>query len=78
MKICTKCKMEKATECFGPRRRAADGLKKWHIDHIIPVARFDLTDAEQQRRCFHYSNLQPLWAADNLAKSDRVVNNVTT
>ena len=44
----------------------------WHIDHIRPCSSFDLTDAEQQRQCFHYTNLQPLWAADNRAKSDRL------
>jgi predicted DNA-binding protein YlxM (UPF0122 family) len=42
----------------------------WHIDHIRPCASFDLTDPEQQRQCFHYSNLQPLWAEDNIKKSD--------
>lgn len=42
----------------------------WHIDHIRPVSSFDLTDPEQQRQCFHYTNLQPLWAKDNLAKRD--------
>ena len=40
----------------------------WHIDHIKPCASFDLTDESQQRECFHYSNLQPLWARDNLSK----------
>ena len=44
---------------------------KWHIDHIKPCASFDLCDPEQQRECFNYKNLQPLWAADNLRKSDR-------
>ena len=44
---------------------------QWHIDHIRPCASFDFTDPEQQRECFHYTNLQPLWAEDNLAKSDR-------
>lgn len=46
------------------------GVHGWHIDHIRPCASFDLTDAEQQRICFHYTNLQPLWAEDNLAKRD--------
>lgn len=44
---------------------------KWHIDHKRPCASFDLTDPAQQRQCFHFSNLQPLWAADNIRKSDR-------
>lgn len=39
-----------------------------HLDHIKPCAAFDLSDPEQQRICFHYTNLQPLWAKDNLAK----------
>lgn len=43
----------------------------WHIDHIRPCASFDLTDPEQQKECFHFSNLQPLWAEDNLRKSDK-------
>lgn len=43
----------------------------WHIDHIIPCACFDLTDPEQQKQCFNFSNLQPLWAEDNLSKGSR-------
>ena len=44
---------------------------KWHVDHIRPCASFDLEDQEQQRECFYYKNLQPLWAEDNLSKGDR-------
>lgn len=41
---------------------------EWHIDHKKPCAAFDLSDENQQLQCFHYSNLQPLWAKDNRGK----------
>ena len=45
-----------------------DNYGAWHIDHIRPCASFDLTDSDEQKKCFHWSNLQPLWAQDNIQK----------
>lgn len=45
----------------------------WHVDHIRPVILFDLSDPEQQKECFHYSNLQPLFALDNLRKGAKIL-----
>ncbi len=45
----------------------------WHIDHIVPCALFDLTREDHRKRCFHFSNLQPMFAIENqkkAAKSD--------
>jgi len=47
---------------------------QWHIDHIKPCASFDLTKSAQQRKCFHYTNLQPLWALDNIRKGAKIEN----
>ena len=43
----------------------------WHIDHMQPCSLFDLSDQIQQKRCFHYSNLQPLFAFDNMSKGEK-------
>ena len=47
-------------------------VKGWHIDHIQCCASFDLTKEEEQKKCFHYTNLQPLWAEENLSKGAKV------
>lgn len=46
---------------------------QWHIDHIIPCASFNLENLEEQKQCFHYTNLQPLWAFDNLTKNKKII-----
>lgn len=43
---------------------------EWHVDHIRPCASFDLSDPAQQKQCFNFTNLQPLWAEDNWTKND--------
>lgn len=48
------------------------GVFGWHIDHIIPCASFDLSDPEQQKKCFHFRNLQPMWQLYNISKSDNL------
>lgn len=45
----------------------------WHIDHIKPLASFDLMDRQQLLEACHYTNLQPLWANENLTKSDKII-----
>lgn len=44
----------------------------WHIDHVKPLSKFDLTDPEQFKAACHYTNLRPLWAKENLRKGNRV------
>lgn len=45
------------------------GKRGWHVDHIIALAKFDLTDREQFLKACHYTNLQPLWAEENEKKN---------
>lgn len=48
-------------------------INGWHIDHIKPLSKFDLTDRVQLLEACHYTNLQPLWASDNINKSDKEI-----
>lgn len=50
-----------------------DNYGEWHIDHIIPCARFNLGIVEQQYACFHYTNLQPLWRLENIKKGAKIL-----
>jgi hypothetical protein len=44
---------------------------KWHVDHIRPCVSFNMKQKSEQLKCFNYKNLQPLWALDNVIKSDK-------
>jgi hypothetical protein len=50
--------------------------KLWHVDHILPCSKFDLTDKDQQKICFHYTNLQPLFATTTTINGMEYLGNI--
>ena len=48
----------------------------WEIDHIIPCDAFNLSRPEEQRRCFNYRNLQPMWGSENSSKGNEYKFNI--
>jgi len=61
-------------ECKFTEGMSWDNYGEWHIDHIRPVCSFDLSQDMEIKECFHYTNLQPLWAEDNVKKGANVQN----
>jgi len=49
------------------------GKKGWEVDHIIPCASFDLSKSSEQKKCFNYKNLQPLWIKENRSKGFKIL-----
>ncbi len=45
----------------------------WEIDHILPCASFDLTVLDEQQKCFHYTNTQPLFKSENRSKGSKLI-----
>jgi len=48
-----------------------DNYGDWHIDHIKPCSKYNLKKEKEQLQCFNFKNLQPLWAGENLIKSNK-------
>lgn len=44
----------------------------WHLDHVIPCSKFDLSKEQEVNKCFHWTNIQPLMCKDNLSKNNKV------
>lgn len=67
--ICSSCNLEKSLESKFTEGMSWNNYSKWHVDHIVPLVSFDLLDESQLKSAAHDTNLQPLWAADNLRKN---------
>jgi len=68
---CTKAELKSHLESqFKPGMTWGNhGRSGWHIDHIRPICTFDLSDRAQLAAALHYTNLQPLWAKENVQKA---------
>jgi hypothetical protein len=69
---CTYEEARKWIESKFQRGMSWANVGEWEIDHVIPISAFDLTDEQQVRCVNHFTNLQPLWAADNRRKRDKI------
>lgn len=69
---CTRERLVSHIESLWDEGMTWDNYGQWHIDHIMPCSAFDLMDPKQIEECFHYTNLQPLWAKENIIKSNKV------
>ncbi len=70
---CSKSFLKKYIENKFKKGMTWKNYGKWHIDHIHPLSKFDLNNSKSLKKACHYSNLQPMWAKDNIAKSNRVI-----
>lgn len=48
------------------------GFRGWHIDHVYPLSKANLTNENELKKVCHYTNLQPLWWKDNIVKGNKI------
>jgi len=58
---------------FTPEMNWDNYASYWEVDHIIPCSSFNLTNIDQQKQCFHYTNTQPLSKKENRTKSNKIL-----
>jgi len=70
---CSKEHLEHHLEAQFTDGMTLENYGEWQIDHIQAVSRFDHNEPEQVAVCWHYTNLQPMWAEDNIIKSNKII-----
>lgn len=70
---CSYDELKKHIESQFTKGMTWDNYGEWHVDHIVPCALFDFTNEDDQRKCFNYKNLQPLWAKENISKGKKLM-----
>lgn len=68
---CSKLELKRHLESQFQPGMSWDNYGQWHIDHIIPVSKVNILDETERNKVAHFTNLQPLWAIDNLRKGNR-------
>jgi hypothetical protein len=75
-KILLGCSMEFFREwfkyCFTKEMTFENHGSIWHIDHTVPCSKFDLEKEEEQRKCFHWTNMKPMLARENMSKNNKI------
>ena len=49
------------------------GIRGWHIDHIYPLSKVNVSQEDDLKMVWNYKNLQPLWWYDNIRKRDKIM-----